>query len=72
MIADETADIAGCSQLTILLRYIKQNKLVERFLGFLHPTDLSSAGLAGLIISVIRSAGIPRTWLGRGMMERRR
>lgn len=51
--ADETTDISCKSQLVVILRYIINNKPVERFLGFFDVNDLSARGLAEVIRSAI-------------------
>ena len=47
--ADETTDISCRSQFVIILRFIKNNLPVERFLKFVDVTDRSAKGLAGAL-----------------------
>ena len=47
--ADDTTDVSCKSQLVIILRYIKHNSTVERFLGFYDISDMSAKGLGGVI-----------------------
>lgn len=47
--ADETTDIACKSQFVIILRYIKENKPVERFLSFENVHDRTARGLSEVL-----------------------
>lgn len=47
--ADETTDISNSSQFVIILRFLKDDKPVERFLTFVNVTDRSSLGLSNTL-----------------------
>ena len=54
--ADETTDCAMHAQLSIIIRYVNEGKICERFLGFYDVSDdKSSARLANVILTVLES-----------------
>ncbi|XP_050548714.1 uncharacterized protein LOC126910304 [Daktulosphaira vitifoliae] len=71
IIADETADISGVEQLTIVIRFLdKQSnpfKIREEFLGFLPLNKLDSESVATQILSFMVNCGLDLTKLcGQG------
>jgi hypothetical protein len=58
LLADETTDFSKKEQLTICLRYVKQNRVCERFFQFDVATDLTGFGLANHLINLLENAGI--------------
>ena len=58
VLADETCDISKKDQFSIVLRFVKEGSLYERFLTFVEVTDRTGAGLAKTLIDTIHTAGI--------------
>lgn len=56
--ADEATDICCKSQFAIILRFIKDNIPVERFLKFVEVHDRTGEGLASVIIDELRPYGV--------------
>ncbi|XP_060846366.1 zinc finger MYM-type protein 1-like [Rhopalosiphum padi] len=53
--ADETTDVSCRSQMSIIFRYVIEEKIVERFIGFFDvSSDKTGSGLADVILSVIK------------------
>jgi hypothetical protein len=53
VMADETTDVSSKFQMSIVLRYVKNANPVERFWGFLCPSDPDAQALTDGILSVI-------------------
>jgi hypothetical protein len=53
VMADETTDVSSKFQMSIILRYVKNANPVERFWGFLCPSDPDAQALTDGILSVI-------------------
>ena len=51
VIADETTDISVQNQLSIVLRYIHQGNVVERFWGFFKPKRANANGISEIILT---------------------
>ena len=51
VIADEPTDISVQNQLSIVVRYIHQGNVVERFLGFFKPKRVNADGNSGVILT---------------------
>ena len=51
VIADETTDISVQNQLSIVLRYIHQGNVVERFWGFFKPKRVNADGISEIILT---------------------
>ncbi|KAL4090707.1 hypothetical protein QTP88_025494 [Uroleucon formosanum] len=68
IIADESADISGVEQLTIVIRFLdKQSKIREEFLGFLPLDKLDAESVATKILSFLEDSGLNLSKLcGRG------
>ena len=45
IIADETKDISKSEQLSIILRYVFQGAVHERFVGYTHARELNASAL---------------------------
>ncbi|XP_050066310.1 uncharacterized protein LOC126555432 [Aphis gossypii] len=59
IIADESADISGVEQLTIVIRFLdKQSKIREEFLGFLPLDKLDAESVATKILSFMEDSGL--------------
>ena len=58
MLADETTNVAGHEQLTVIIRYVHSGDIREQFIRFLQIEDLTGAGLANNILSVLHESGI--------------
>ena len=58
VMADETTDVAGHEQLTVVIRYVFDNNIREQFIGFARADDLTGEGLAKQILDTLRQAGI--------------
>jgi len=59
IIVDESADISGVEQLTILIRFLdKQSKIREEFLGFLPLDKLDAESVATKILSFMEDSGL--------------
>jgi hypothetical protein len=58
IMADETRDVSKTEQLSIVLRYVFQGHVYERFLGFVPLDDLSSAGIAHSITGALSESHI--------------
>ena len=50
VIADETTDVSVQNQLTLVIRYIHNCKVVERFWGFFKPDRVNADGIANVIL----------------------
>ena len=48
--ADDTTDVSCVTQSVLILRYMKNKKIVERFHGFLQPLETTAAGLSDMIL----------------------
>lgn len=55
---DETTDVAGKEQATIIIRHVKDGNIHEDFVTFVHATDLSGQGLATLLIDTVHRMGL--------------
>jgi hypothetical protein len=68
IIADESADISGVEQLTIIIRFLdKQSKIREEFLGFLPLDKLDAESVATKILSFMEDSGFNlSTFCGQG------
>lgn len=51
--ADETKDISKKEQLSVLVRYIHIGLIHERFIGYIHATELDAYALTEYILQVI-------------------
>nr|CAI5819663.1 unnamed protein product [Callosobruchus analis] len=59
ILADETADITNKEQLTICVRYLKQqNQICERFLQFVEITSATGANIAENILKTLAVLGV--------------
>ncbi|XP_060873361.1 52 kDa repressor of the inhibitor of the protein kinase-like [Metopolophium dirhodum] len=59
IIADESADISGVEQLTIVIRFLdKQSKIRKEFLGFLPLDKLDAESVATKILSFMEDSGL--------------
>jgi hypothetical protein len=57
--ADETTDVSCRSQMSIIFRYVVEQNIVERFIGFFDVSkNKSAAGLTDVILSEINKWGI--------------
>ena len=56
--ADETTDVAGHEQLTVVIRYVFENNIREQFICFARADDLTGEGLAQQIMSILHQSGI--------------
>ena len=57
--ADETTDVSVKAQLSIIIRYVYQDMVVERFLGFYDVSkDKTALGLSNVILRVIQEWNI--------------
>lgn len=53
VIADETKDVSKHEQLSIVLRYVYEGAIYERFIGYVHAKELNAAALAEYILGVL-------------------
>lgn len=73
--ADDTTDVSCKSQFTIIVRYIVDNEIKERFLGFFDVSENKKAeGLANLILSELSIRGcknklVSQTYDGASVMS---
>ena len=51
VIADETTDVSVQNQLSVVLRYINEGRVVERFWGFFQPKRVNAEGIAEVILT---------------------
>ena len=51
IIADETTDVSIQNQLSLVIRYIHNCKVVERFWGFFQPDRVNADGIANVILT---------------------
>lgn len=58
VLADETCDLSKKDQFAIVVRFVKDNYLYERFLTFVEVTNRTGAGLAKTIIDTLTNCGI--------------
>jgi Domain of unknown function (DUF4371) len=56
VLVDETTDVDHNSQLSVSVRYIFRQQIVERFLEFINPESLTRLALAADIVDVLRRA----------------
>lgn len=54
---DETTDVSGQEQATIVLRYVKED-VHEDFVAFLHARNLTGTGLAELLVTTVENLGL--------------
>ena len=57
VLANETTDVAGHEQLTVVIRYVHSGDIREQFISFLQIEDLTGAGLANNILLVLHESG---------------
>ena len=53
IMADETRDISKKEQLSVLVRYVHNGLIHERFIGYIHATELDASALTEYILWVI-------------------
>ena len=53
IIADETKDISKREQLSIVLKYVYDGIVHERFLGFVHAHELNASSLSEYILKTL-------------------
>ena len=58
LLADETTDVSVKLQLTICLRYVRDNSIYERFFAFREATDLTGAEFAAQLLATLLDTGI--------------
>lgn len=67
VLADETTDISNKEQLTLCVRYVKNDNICENFLKFVHITSTTGAALAKSILESLESLGLnPKYLCGQG------
>lgn len=67
ILADETADISGTEQLSIGVRFLKENTVREEFLGFVPLENLGAESVAKSIVKFIKENKLKATTLvGQG------
>ena len=54
IVTDETTDMQDKSQMVIVLRYEKNGKVVERFLGFFNSPNLTAAALSSILLEQLK------------------
>ena len=57
--ADETRDLSKVEQLSLCLRYIKNDEIKESFINFTACNELSAAALCENILNTLRDKGVP-------------
>lgn len=58
---DETSDVSGTEQLSLVVRYVSDSSSIairETFLGFAPLENLTAQGLFNVLFSMIRSFGL--------------
>ena len=55
VMADETTDVAQCLQLVIVLRYVHNGDVKERFWGFFNPESANAESIASIILEQLRT-----------------
>lgn len=58
VLCDETTDIAGIEQMSICIRFLKCEKIVETFLTFVAVSSLAGENLANVILQIIENYGL--------------
>ena len=58
LLADQTTNVSTKEQLTICLRYVTDEGICKRFIGFREVSDLTGAGLANKLLATVTTAGI--------------
>jgi hypothetical protein len=58
IIVDEARDASRTEQMSICIRYVEECFVKERFLGFVHVTDLTAKGLAEVIVRTLNECGL--------------
>lgn len=67
VLADETTDNSHAEQLSLSIRYVKDNLVTEQFLKFVHVTDLTGVGLATTILEELRELQVNLNYMvGQG------
>ena len=67
VIADETTDKSTKSQLSMVVRYLKDDVLTERCIGLINQTNLKGKALAETILSYLKSLNLPiKKIIGQG------
>lgn len=59
--ADETTDNSCKTQMSLILRYQMEGRIIERFWGFFEVTDRSAHGLTAIILEQLNQLGINKT-----------
>jgi hypothetical protein len=58
VLMDETTDVSGKEQATLVIRYGDNDGAKEDFVGLVHATDLSGQGLATLLLESVGKMGL--------------
>ena len=67
VVADESCDISGKEQLSIVLRYIKGDKVNESFTGFVEMSSVSAESISAAILAHLSRIGVDlRKLVGQG------
>jgi hypothetical protein len=59
--ADETTDNANISQLISIVRYVKNARIYERFMGFIKPPGHSAEDVSRVILKELENINIDKT-----------
>jgi hypothetical protein len=59
--ADETTDNANISQLISIVRYVKNARIYERFMGFIKPPGHSAEDVSSVILKELENINIDKT-----------
>ena len=63
LLVDETTNASTKEQLTICLRYVKDESICKRFFGFREAFDLTAAGLANKLLATLTTTDIPLSYI---------
>ena len=58
ILADETLDCSTCEQVSLCIRYVKENEVYEDFLGFVQIEKMDVQTIADRISSSVTSLGL--------------
>ena len=58
IIADETRDTSGTEQLSLCVRYVEGNGVIERFVGFAELEKMDASAITDAILGLIKQCGL--------------
>ena len=72
VVADESRDVSGKEQLSIVLRYTKSDKVLGSFTGFVEMSSVSAESISAAILAHLSRIGVDFESLSDKGMEHQR